>query len=295
MNILLTGGNGFLGQHLYMYLKQVNKQTFVSGRGACRIHNCEAENYIELDLTDETRVDKILVQLQPDILIHTACMSKPDECEAHKEEAVLQNINVTAILLNKLKQLQSKIKFIYFSTDFIFGEDGPHAEDALPDPLNFYGETKLAAENLVKESGLDYAIVRPVFIYGKQLPGQRPSFIHWVKNNLEAYNKIKVVTDQQRTPTYALDICKGVQAIIEKNESGDFHLAGKDIISPYDMAMTVAEVLRLNKNLIEPVTAETFPEKVKRAQRSGLKIDKAIKILQYKPVSFAEGVRLSLG
>jgi dTDP-4-dehydrorhamnose reductase len=221
-------------------------------------------------------------------------MSKPDECEENKEEAVLQNVRVTDILLNKLKQQKSATKFIYFSTDFIFGENGPHAEDALPEPLNFYGETKLAAENLVKESGLDYAIVRPVFIYGKQLLGQRPSFIHWVKNNLEADKKIKVVTDQQRTPTYALDICKGVHAIIEKNESGDFHLAGKDIISPYDMAITVADVMQLNKNLIEPVTAETFPEKVKRAQRSGLKIGKAMQVLQYQPVSYAEGVRLSL-
>lgn len=290
MNILLTGGNGFLGQHMYLYLKSIYKQTLVSGRGECKIKNIDAADYYSFDLTDELKVATVLTAIKPDVVIHMACMSKPDECEEQKDAAILQNTTVTEILLKHLKEQQPAAKFIYFSTDFIFGENGPHAEDELPAPLNFYGQTKMNSEQLVKASGLDYAIVRPVFIYGEQLPGQRPSFLHWVKNNLEAGKKIKVVTDQKRTPTYALDICKGVHAIIEKNVKGDFHLAGKDIISPYEMAITVAEVLQLDKNLIEPVTADTFPEKVKRAQRSGLKIDKAISVLNYQPVSFAEGV-----
>ncbi|MGL5947203.1 MAG: sugar nucleotide-binding protein, partial [Sediminibacterium sp.] len=110
---------------------------------------------------------------------------------------------------------------------------------------------------------------------------------------LQANKPIKVVTDQLRTPTFAPDICKGITTIIHTNQTGIFHLAGKDILSPYEMALAVAATLRLDKNLIEPVTADSFPEPVKRAQKSGLKIDKAQRLLAYEATSFEEGVRMS--
>ena len=138
-----------------------------------------------------------------------------------------------------------------------------------------------------------YAIVRPVFIYGPVLQGMRPSFLHWVKNNLEQHKLIKVVSDQQRTPTFVTDICKGIETIISQKQEGAFHLAGKDILSPFEMAVTVANFLRLDAALIENVTSDIFIETVLRAKRSGLKIDKAEKMLGYKPVSFEEGVQLT--
>ena len=149
------------------------------------------------------------------------------------------------------------------------------------------------AEQLVKQSGLDYGIMRPVFIYGPAYENMRPTFLHWVRNSLIQNKAIKVVNDQHRTPTFVYDICKGILAMIEKRVIGDFHLAGKDILSPYQMAIAVAESLNLETNLIEPVTSDTFPEPVIRAKQSGLKIDKAREILGYEPISFEEGIRLT--
>lgn len=216
-------------------------------------------------------------------------MSKPDECNNNTAACLKHNIDATEYLL---QHCLPTAHFIYISTDFVFGEDGPHSEDDIKGPLNFYGESKLQAERLVEQrTGLN-TIVRPVFIYGQALQGMRPSFLHWVKNNLEQGKPIKVVSDQQRTPTYVIDICKGIETIIKQKEHGSFHLAGMDIISPYNMATTVADVLGLNKDLIENVTSATFPEPVKRAKKSGLKIDKAKAVLNYNPVNFEEGVRL---
>jgi dTDP-4-dehydrorhamnose reductase len=118
----------------------------------------------------------------------------------------------------------------------------------------------------------------------------RPSFLHWVKNSLEQNKQIKVVSDQLRTPTYVYDICKGIESIITEQKTGVYHLAGKDILSPYQMAVTTANVLGLDSGLIVNVTSETFPEPVTRAKRSGLKIDKAREELEYEPVSFEQGV-----
>jgi dTDP-4-dehydrorhamnose reductase len=149
------------------------------------------------------------------------------------------------------------------------------------------------AEELVKNTANNYAIVRPVFIYGPTLQGIRPSFLHWVKNNVEAGKTIKVVSDQLRMPTFVTDICKGLQTIVLDDKQGVYHLAGKDILSPYEMAIAVADLLGLDKKLIISVTAATFAEPVVRAKKSGLKIDKSIQELNYQPVSFNEGVMLT--
>ncbi len=287
--ILITGANGFLGQHLCLFLLEKGYGIVGSGRGNCRI---PAKNllYQQCELTERKEVALLLKEHQPGIIIHAAAMSKPDECNADKALCLKANVDATKYLLQATAS-----HFIYISTDFIFGENGPHAEDKLPNPLNFYGESKLQAEQLVKQADGKATIVRPAFIYGEIWEGLKGSFLHWVKNNLEQHKPIKVVSDQLRTPTYVRDICKGIETIIDKEATGTYHLAGKDIISPYDTALTTAKVLGLNAALIENVTADTFPEPVKRAKRSGLEIEKARRELGYEPVSFEEGVRLSFG
>jgi dTDP-4-dehydrorhamnose reductase len=287
--VLVTGANGFLGQHLCLFLAKSGCDVIATGRGACRIPD-KGITYKSCELTDNKALASMLALFQPTVVVHTAAMSKPDECNENKALCIQSNVEATRYLLQS-----ASAHFIYISTDFVFGENGPHSETSSTDPLNFYGETKLQAEQLVRNLSNRAAIVRPVFIYGKVWPGLRGTFLHWVKNNLEQKKQIKVVSDQLRTPTYVEDICKGIHAIIEKEARGDYHLAGKDIISPYEMAITTAKVLGLDARLIEKVTADTFPEPVKRARRSGLTIDKAERELGYKPVSFEEGVRLTFG
>lgn len=291
MKILVTGANGFLGQHLTLFLVNKGYEVIACSRGACRISGPSLFQYYPVELTKENEVSALISLVQPQLIIHTAAMSKPDECENDKATCLLHNVESTKFLLQACKALQAR--FIYVSTDFIFGENGPHGEDETPAPLNFYGESKLLAEQLVINSGLKYEIVRPVFIYGPVLEGMRPSFLHWVKHNLEQQKPIKVVSDQQRTPTFVTDICKGIEAIIDQKQEGAFHLAGKDILSPYEMAVAVAGFLGLDAALIVNVTSDTFIETVQRAKRSGLKINKARAVLGYEPVSFEEGVQLT--
>jgi dTDP-4-dehydrorhamnose reductase len=123
----------------------------------------------------------------------------------------------------------------------------------------------------------------------------RPGVIQWIKQSLEQGKAIKVVSDQLRTPAFVGDICKGIEAIIRHKRYGIYHLAGNEVVSPYQMAVAVAEALQLDKNLIENVTADTFNEPVARAKLAGLLIHKAQADLEYHPVSFAEGMRYSLG
>ena len=289
--VFITGANGFLGQHLTCYFAKKGYDVIASGRGVCRVPRLNKFDYAPLDLTDRNAVTACLQIHQPSVIIHTAAMSKPDECDQNRAACLINNVEATAYIAEVANTF--KTHFFYTSTDFIFGENGPHEETDQPSPLNFYGESKLMAENLIRQSKLAYSIVRPVFIYGTVWEGMRPSFLHWVKNNLTQHKNIKVVSDQLRTPTYVIDICKGIEKMIQQRVLGDFHLAGKEILSPYQMAVTVADVLGLDASLIENVTSETFTEPVRRAKKSGLKIQKAVLMLGYDPVDFSDGVALT--
>lgn len=292
MKIIVTGANGFTGQHLCITLANKGFDVHALGRGPQRIAVHNQMNYHDIELTNVRSLMRVFELVCPDVVIHTAAMSKPDECDQNREACLLNNVEVTRYLLEASRHFP--VHFIHLSTDFIFGENGPHSENDDPAPLNFYGESKLMAEKLVQESGVINTIVRPVFIYGPVWEGQRPSFIHWVKNKLAAGETIKVVTDQQRTPTYVYDLCNGIEQILMFKKQGVYHLAGKDILSPYEMAVTVAKLVGLDAKLIIPVTSAEFPEPVQRAKKSGLKIDKAMAELNYAPHSFEEAVRLSL-
>ena len=283
--VLITGANGFLGQHLCSYLKEIGFEIIATSKGENRLLD-PTIIFHSIELTNKKEVADLLEKLQPDIIIHNAAMSKPDECENNQQLCIDVNVNSTKYLLSA-----QKCHFIYLSTDFVFGEDGPHSEYETTGPLNFYGKSKLQSEQLIMCSPHLATIVRPVFMYGNIWHGMKPTFLHWVKNNLEQNKPIKVVSDQWRTPTYVKDVCKGIQSIINRESAGIFHFAGKEILSPYEMAIFTAKVLQLDSSLIEKVTANTFPEPVKRAKRSGLKIDKAIAELNYNPLSFEEGVR----
>ncbi|MDB5250365.1 MAG: family oxidoreductase [Segetibacter sp.] len=288
--ILVTGANGFLGQHLSLFLADKGYEVIATGRGGSRLPQHKNIEYADVELTNREAVQSLLRHYIVDVLIHNAALSKPDECENNKDFCALTNVETTKYLL------ESEVRhFIYMSTDFVFGENGPHSEDAETGPLNFYGESKRQAEQHVKENDKKSTIVRPVFIYGRAWEGMRPSFLHWVKNNIEQQKTIRVVSDQLRTPTYVGDICSGIEKIIQKEATGVYNLAGKDVLSPYEMALKTADVLKLDTSFIIEVTADSFPEPVKRAKRSGLKIEKAMRELGYQPVSFEDGVRLTFG
>jgi len=291
MRVIITGANGFLGQHLSLFLQDKSIAVIATGRGPCRIefNNPPTINYVEANITNALEVDKLLSENAPDWVIHCAAMSKPNDCHFNQEECILQNVTATNYIINSCKY--SGANLLYLSTDFIFGENGPHSEEDIPLPLNFYGESKLKAEKLVKNSGLHWAIVRPVLIYGKQLPGTPPSFLQWVKNSLEKKQPIKVVNDQFRTPTLVTDICEGIYSIIQHDEQGVFHLSGNEILTPYQMAIMLAKEYQLDETLITAVTSDTFPEPVKRTKHSGLKNDKAKKVLGFNPRSFVDGIK----
>lgn len=295
MKILITGANGLLGQHLVNKLfNETLHEIIATGNSEPRfILQDSRVHYHSLDITDGMAVNALLEKLMPDTIIHCAALTQVDECELNPVKAWTVNVTATRFIVDAAKKINAFLIFI--STDFVFdGLNGPYKEEDTVNPVSYYGSTKVAAEKAVAESGLDYAIVRTCLLYGNILAGTRSNIIAWVKENLEQGKKIKVVSDQWRTPTYIEDLAKGLLLIMEKKATGLFNISGDDFLSPYDMAMATADYLHLDKSLIEKVDASVFTQAAKRPATTGFIIDKAKEKLGYASLSFKEGLQKML-
>ena len=291
MKILITGANGFLGHYLVQQLLKKKYEVIATGKGDCRLpfKDVEGFQYQTMDFTDPFEVHDVFEKYKPEAVIHAGAMSKPDDCELQQWQAYVTNVEGTVTML--INAEEQKSFFVFVSTDFIFdGERGMYKEDDEAAPVNFYGKTKMEAEDAVKEYEYDWAIVRTVLVYGKPL-ARRSNILSIVKEKLEKGEEYSVVDDQVRTPTYVEDLAAGIIAIIEKKAKGIYHLSGSDVLTPYEMACKAADYLGLNKSLIKKVTAADFTQPAKRPLKTGFVIDKAKNELNYMPVSFEEGLK----
>lgn len=293
MKVLVTGANGLLGQHLIRQLVDEGKfNIYATGKGPSRLPYgiSNGVTYHQVDLTDFKKTQEFVEKISPHIIIHAAAMTQPNECAANKTACWKINVGATRSLIKGAQKAKSY--FIYVSTDFVFdGVDGPYDEHAIPNPVNDYGESKLIAEEIVEMSGLHWAIVRTVLVYGGKVPGGRPNFVQWVKDKLNAGETLNVVDDQLRTPTFVEDLAKGILLVLMKHAKGIYHISGKELCTPYQLAGIIAGLMGKDASLIRRVTADTFKEPAKRPPKTGFIITKAVKELGYVPVKLEDGLK----
>jgi dTDP-4-dehydrorhamnose reductase len=299
MKILITGSNGLLGQKLVYKLREKKDiELIATARGTNRLLETSAYTYQPLDITNPQNVSEIFGTHLPDVIINTAAMTNVDACETDKESALLMNFTSVKHMVEALEKLKSdnptyNPHFIHLSTDFIFdGTHGPLDENEIPNPLSYYAETKLAAEKIVEESTLHWAIARTVLVYGIVDNMSRSNIVLWVKQNLEQGKIINVVDDQFRTPTLAEDLADGCILIAEKKASGIYNISGKNFYSILELAHVVADHYNLDKTLIKPSKSADIKQPAKRPPITGFIIEKAKNELGYNPHSFIEGIQL---
>ncbi|MFD1628582.1 SDR family oxidoreductase [Pseudopedobacter beijingensis] len=290
--ILVTGSNGLLGQKLTdAILKNNQFELIATGKGKNRHHIQAGYIYEEMDITDKESIASVVSKHRPDAIINTAAMTNVDTCETERDTCWLLNVTAVQYLINVCRS--ENIHLIHLSTDFIFdGADGPYTEDATPNPLSYYGESKLAAEKLLEKSGINYAILRTIIVYGIVNDMSRSNIILWAKGALEKGNPINVVNDQWRMPTLAEDLADICLLAVEKQAQGIYNASGKDLMSILELVERVADYYGLDKSLINPISSESLNQAAKRPVKTGFVLDKSIKELGYTPHTFEEGIRI---
>jgi dTDP-4-dehydrorhamnose reductase len=288
--VLITGANGFVGYYLVQQLLLKNYKVIATGKGESRLSFSHPNfNFRTLDYTNKEAVELIFLQVKPDSIVHCGAISSPDECEQNKEAAFLNNVTGTIHLLSA--SAKTKSHFIFLSTDFVFnGDKGLYKEDDKREPVNYYGQTKLLAEDEVMNYQYDWSIIRTVLVYGKAVTGKQ-NFVTNSAKCLHTEQPLKIFEDQVRTPTYVEDLAGSIVAIVEKRAKGVYHIAGDDFRTLYQLAIEIAQYFNLNSAPINPIKEKDLNLPARRPKKTGLDSSKAKKELGFQPLSFADGLR----
>jgi dTDP-4-dehydrorhamnose reductase len=283
LKILITGASGLYGSRL------AEKATsgYVVYSGYFRDPPVFGSP-IQFDTSYKNRVEEVFKKVNPEVVVHAASLTDVDKCETDKELAWKINVEGTRNIVEETKARSAFL--VYISTDYVFnGEKGNYKETDQPDPINYYGFTKLKAEELVKDVD-EYCIARASVIYGSTPAAGKVNFALWVLNKLKRNENVKIVADQWNSPTLNINLVDMTLEIIERKLTGIFHLSGATPISRYDFAMLIAQTFDLNKNLITPSTSAEFSWTAKRPRDSSLNTAKAQQKLKNKPLNISHAL-----
>ena len=278
MKLLITGASGLYGSKLAQMALSKNFEVYSSDIQELSVYG----NFVKLDISGKTQVDEAFKTIKPDVVVHAATLTDVDKCELNKELAWKVNVEGTKNIVEAAKTTGSFL--IYISTDYVFGgETGRYKETDAPNPINYYGVTKLKAEEIVKTQK-EYFIARPSVMYGSTPAAGKVNFALWIIENLRKGERVKIVTDQWNTPTLNTNLAEMTLEVIERKLTGIYHLCGATRVSRFKFAEQIADVFSLDKSLIDKVLSSQFTLPAKRPMDSSLDTSKAQQTLQHKPL-----------
>lgn len=287
--IFITGANGMLGQRTV---------EFYSGKSRVELLCSSIENepvfsgaeYVSCDISERENIKKIIYDFCPDFIINTAAFTNVDLSEKQRETAWKTNVKGVEYITEAARVIDAHL--IHISSDYIFdGKNGPYDENAVPNPLGYYGRTKLASENVLKIGGVIYTIIRTNVLYGFA-QNSRPDFVRWVVNELSNGNEIKIVDDQINNPTFIEDLVQAINKIVEFKKHGVYNIGGNEFLSRFAFTKIIADFFNLDAKLILPVKTKDLNQPAKRPLNSGLITLKAETEFGYKPHTIRESLAI---
>lgn len=283
--ILVVGSNGMLGQSVITLLKNNSKYELLL---ASLEDNSVEENisYLKVDIGNKKAVKKMLLDFYPDYVLNFAAFTNVDKCETEKELCWNANVNALEYLAKYCVPTNSQL--IHISSDYVFdGKNGPYSENDLPNPISYYGRSKLAGENVIKRFNIPSTIIRTNVLFGATKHG-RPDFVKWVVDSLKKKNKINIVTDQYNNPTFLDDFSLMIKTIIDESRTGLYHIGGSEQLNRFEFTKKITDYFSLDFELVTPILTEALNQPAPRPLISGLINLKAETELNYKPKSLNE-------
>ena len=284
LKFLVTGSAGLIGRQVVKDLSDTHE-----------VFSCydkskpEYGNAVKMDLLNHEMISNVLLETEPDVVIHLGAMTGVDLCEKEESMAFDINTKATQIIAQQCSILNTFL--VYVSTDYVFdGNLGMYYEDSAPNPLSVYGKSKLEGEKVIQTFSSDWCIVRTSTPFG--LHPTKKSFPIWVIENLQKQKQIDVLTDQFTSPTYVPSLSRMLIEISERHLTGIIHVAGASKISRYEMAKLISDKLGLDGKLLREISINDIKWEAPRPKDSSLNVSKAISILNQKPQKIDYDVNL---
>ncbi len=289
--LLVTGPTGFVAGSVIVQAKQ---RMEVHGAGRNRPDDKSGNvRYHRLDVLDRNQWAALFQKIRPDGVLHAAAISDIDYCQNNRNIAEKVNTEYTRILVDLCAETGAKM--VFCSTDNVFnGKKGHYSEEDLPDPVNFYGETKLKAEKLVAGLGEKGVIARLALVMGLPVMGRGNSFLATMMDKLKAGETMNFATNEIRTPIDVITLGRALIELIDNDFSGIIHLGGSSRLTRYDMARQITERLGFPHGLIKAVDSDIFKNRAPRPKDVSMANEKAKQVLNTPMLSLAGGLDLVL-
>jgi dTDP-4-dehydrorhamnose reductase len=285
LKLLITGASGLYGSKLAQLAIDRGFEVYSSDIQSLTVYG----NFVKLDISGKQQVDQAFSTIKPDIVVHAATLTDVDKCELDKALAWKVNVEGTKNIAAASQATGSFL--IYISTDYVFsGEKGCYVESDAPDPVNYYGLTKLIAEEIIQTLP-EYFIARPSVIYGSTPAAGKVNFALWLIETLSKGERVRIVTDQWNTPTLNTNLAEMTLEVIERRLNGDYHLCGATRVSRFQFAEQIADAFELNKDLIDKAESSQFSWPAKRPTDSSLDTSKAQRNLKCKPLNISSALK----
>ena len=251
MTVLVVGAGGRLGREFMDRLSSLDGLTGLT--------------HLQCDLTDSLAVERAVLELQPTVVINCAAQSSVDVCEKDHDQAYRINVLGARNVAHAAYKVAAKV--VHFSTDYVFDGTADHAyaEWDMPNPINWYGRTKLMSEEAVRYANPDSLVLRIAYVYGAH--GDNP--VTAVVRSAEAGRPLTLADDQIMSPTSASEVVQQTMLLIQRGAVGTYHVTGKGRTSRYEFAQSVATILGLNAPIV-PAHAADIPGRVLRPLRTPL-------------------------
>jgi dTDP-4-dehydrorhamnose reductase len=285
LKLLIIGGSGLVGSTLIEYA--LSNYQIHATYNKNSIQNMDVEStQIEL-LNDKTKIIDLIKSFGPDVVVHTAAHSSVDLCEINHKIADKLHIDVTQDIADICAKLNSKL--IYISTDAVFAGqlNKKYTEEDQPNPINYYGNTKLKAEKIVLLSNAKNVVVRTSVIYGWH---KKSRFTNWILETIKNKKVVDPFIDQYNTPTLVDDFAKSILRVITNDVSGLFHATGKTCINRYEFAVKLANSFSYNEDLIKPVTLIEKKQDAPRPVSTCLDSSKFEQEINYEFLDITDGI-----
>jgi dTDP-4-dehydrorhamnose reductase len=288
MKILITGSNGLLGQKLLHKLRQDSSvELIAASKGENRVSEKNGYSYFDLDITNNDAVVQIIAAQKPQVVINTAAMTNVDLCEVEKKACDALNVDAVKYLADACEKIDAHL--IQISTDFIFdGENGPYKEEDKPNPLSYYGLSKLKSEQVLQAHSVKWTVLRTIIVFGVGENLSKGNIVLWAKGALAKGDPLNIIDDQFRAPTLAEDLADICILAAKKKAFGIFNASGKDIMSIYEIVERIAKHYGNSTENLNKISTATLNQTAGRPPRTGFILDKSRNELGYKPHSFEE-------
>ncbi|MBI2598237.1 MAG: SDR family oxidoreductase [Candidatus Diapherotrites archaeon] len=257
MKVLITGGNGFLGKKI----TNIFSENLIN---VVCTHRIREYGHVPLDVTDKKAVLKTIKKYAPDVVIHTAAITKVDWCEIHEKETYKVNLIGTENIAQACKLSSAILAFI--STDYVFDgtKKGKYVESSRTNPINVYGKSKLEAEKFIQNYLDNFLICRVTVLYGYNDKNDKLCYPMHVIKSLSEKKPFYCFAEQYSNPTLINDIGKGLLKLLENGQKGIFNMTGGENINRFEFAKKIAKVFDLDSSLLIKSSWKNFNVKAKR-------------------------------